>query len=744
MFSDLLAKGYRTVPQMADGRPPVGYINWTHSDDDVANWDNRYSDANIGLVCGINGVAAIDIDCNNATVNAGLEKFMRRRWPTLPIRRCNPPRFAVLIKVSEDLAKIGNGRSNVFGLDGDKAKPIQVELIGYNKLITLYGEHRKTGNIYSWDSPKCSPYNVPVHELPVLNLDDIKEIFEVFNHLAEQAPRFELVAKQRLLPIVGVLSEEEEAEFGSDSGTERAFSDAEAVRWLSQMDLSNRENWLKAGFAMHKQFNGSVEGLELWDKYSQNFDGYEEGCCADAWPSMNSSGPVGIESVAKEVKAEIKKKYDDKLVEFTDNLVYINVGQQVADTRDSSAEALLTLADFRVKMAGVKLKSLNNKGEPVFKPATQMWLESPDRVDAHGTTFIPNKERLVTMSDNSRRKQYWNTYIHPEHTLLDEHQIDMNKVRIMTNHIARIFNGEEGDAEWILDWLADMLQRPEVRPTVTPLHINTTTRTGRGWITNFIELMVGKENTGSVELNVINNPGAKNGYMAGTLAVFSHEVREKGKDKYALSDKLKSLLTEKRMDVDVKYGEQGQRNVYARFFLMSNHKDPLVINDDDARINVFNSSAGRMPPAYFQKLYSMLDDPGFAASCYSWLMYRKYDTSGMNIVRYNKAREALISSSRSLVAKAFFSMRDIIGNRPFTIQMLEGYVEDYIQDYGVGGQRQDISTSNELPFLVEENTNSGIVNNLPHGTIRGLHWFGDEPPADTSSLEEAKQLLNRM
>ena len=67
------------------------------------------------------------------------------------------------------------------------------------------------------------------------------------------------------------------------------------------------------------------------------------------------------------------------------------------------------------------------------------------------------------------------------------------------------------------------------------------------------------------------------------------EVYEAGN--WDLANKLKPLITERTVSVNVKYGPQMEIENYARFLMFSNHTAPLDLEAGDRRYFVFDSKA---------------------------------------------------------------------------------------------------------------------------------------------------------
>lgn len=88
---------------------------------------------------------------------------------------------------------------------------------------------------------------------------------------------------------------------GIDIKAARAMLDHLPFQWLDVYT-----DWLRAGMALHHEFNGAPEALELWDEWSQrNPQKYEEGACLARWPGFGRPGKdeVTVRTLLRDARA---------------------------------------------------------------------------------------------------------------------------------------------------------------------------------------------------------------------------------------------------------------------------------------------------------------------------------------------------------------------------------------------------------------------------------------------------------
>ena len=739
MFVELFKNGYVAIPQQVGGDTPgkaiVTYKDKFFDDDDATKWDDAHSDANVALVTGAGDYQpmAIDFDCTNRAISNKAMHAIRKRWPNIPVRRCNDPKFVVLFRPADDMQSIKNGHSDVYHGRGGIVQ--QVELAGWNSLITIYGQHRKPPyNDYSWGRGGRNPLSMSVWELPELTKEDVDWIFEMFNRNAHKVSDWEQKGHQNFTFHMAQGTHGDP--FADAPALGQQFTMAEVDDFMSVYNGDTREVWLKGGMCLHEVYRGGPEGLMKWINWSRQYANFEEGACESAWPELKLGGGVTPATVQKEVVKKVKDEAEGMLAEMTENLVLITEGQRVGDIRRASAESITTVPESRTYYSNKRVETITDKGEIKKTGVFNTWLTSEARRTVHSTAFVPVRDRIISNIADGHHEEYWNMYVSPEHVELDT--LDQRHLKIFMDHIHYVFDGP-GDAEWMLAWLADMVQNPTERPTITPLHINPNQRTGRGWVTNMITALVGGMNVGQTDLDEISSSSAKDGYLDNNLAVFIHEIKPiSANNLHAQYDALKSVLTEKNLNLDIKYGASGMRKIYARFFMMSNHKNCLPLGDGDGRINVMDSYALPKEKEYYDVLYHALEhEKGFMDTVFTYLLRRKYNKSTMTTPRHTEAKTRMVNAARSQVARGLFRVKQALGPLPFTDKMLTNAIENYLESVNAPADKLG---SGELYHLMIQEVHPDLEFRLTNGKVCHVKTFAEYDLADEETFEEQLKL----
>lgn len=184
----------------------------------------------------------------------------------------------------------------------------------------------------------------------------------------------------------------------------------------------------------------------------------------------------------------------------------------------------------------------------------------------------------------------------------------MAKSKPFFDHVRYLFP-IDAEYKWILQWIAHGIQNPADRCQVTPLHISIPHGTGRGSLTNMLILLYGSWNCATA--NILDLSRATNDFngqfLNEKLLVFIHEVQQR-KGRYEIDSDMRSILSDRYLDINNKYGTRGSERVFVNFMMFSNHPDALVLTELDRRINVLTGPEHIMPSEYYDNLIKYIED----------------------------------------------------------------------------------------------------------------------------------------
>jgi len=173
-----------------------------------------------------------------------------------------------------------------------------------------------------------------------------------------------------------------------------------------------------------------------------------------------------------------------------------------------------------------------------------------------------------------------------------------------------ICDGSQEVYAYIMKWIAQIIQQPATK-LETALVILGDTRTGKTTFTNVISHLLGRYAVPNVS-DIAHILGLFNDVFENKRFVVVNEVESVHRSRRMCFDKLKTIISDKTVSYNRKYGKTGQGDNTAHFVFVSNNPIPIPIEPGDARFCVVRVSSERKEDHdYFADLNSKFDVPFF-------------------------------------------------------------------------------------------------------------------------------------
>lgn len=354
----LVRNGYRVIPIPNKRKGPVeeDWESLVATEELVRRWAEgfrrdkdgsfvTYRDGNIGVLT--SSTPAVDLDILDEAfareMQAEVQKIVDAALP-LPVRIGKAPKRLLLFYSSEPFHKVDSG----FFMSPDGVKH-KVEVLGHGQQFVGFGIHPDTGREFNWITDE-NPLNTPVDELPTLTRQQALRIVERFRELAEKRGwRRVPSAFKGSFDEAGAVSAEDT---GIDMRPKLRISAEEVKEALDLLEGSDDyDTWVRVGMGLHHQFDGSDEGFELWDEWSQKAPNYDEKALRYRWNESfkqmrdGGHGPITVAFVVKHAN-EKRRQIEEQA--FTD------LQKEVADVLDLST----LVGPVAKKIANTELSTL--------------------------------------------------------------------------------------------------------------------------------------------------------------------------------------------------------------------------------------------------------------------------------------------------------------------------------------------------------------------------------------------------
>lgn len=252
--------------------------------------------AGIGVKTGVGTfpLCAVDIDVLDAGLASKFADHCQNKFGMTVERVGQAPKTMLVYRASE----AGWSKATSAWFEDKDGVRQRLEILGKGQQFVAYHIHPDTKKPYVWVDMLGGLEYTPAADLPVLTADDVKELVSDFEAMAKDAG---LIEDGR---ATGKVEVKRRAVEDSDDFTNGIVSDyplSKAKEDLSVLDASDYEFWISMGMALHRQFGGSEEALEVfddWSKTADNYSGYED--VESHWRSFNPiAGGITALSIAK-------------------------------------------------------------------------------------------------------------------------------------------------------------------------------------------------------------------------------------------------------------------------------------------------------------------------------------------------------------------------------------------------------------------------------------------------------------
>ncbi len=275
-----------------------------------------------------------------------------------------------------------------------------------------------------------------------------------------------------------------------------------------------------------------------------------------------------------------------------------------------------TIREFRDRMSHESdvLVGYTKTMDEKIKPVADVWLKSSKaNLCTKGITFYPTDERYY--------KGKLNSYFGLGATPVAYEFTDIGAYLLHLELI--ICNADKTCYEYLLNWLAHMVQKPMEKPEVA-IVLKAGQGTGKGTFVDPVGKIIGAHFVHLTEQSQV--VGRFNSLLENKVLIFADEFFA-GSKKH--TDQLKGMITEKTAKIERKGVDSIMVPSFSRLIMASNHENIVSIEKDERRYLYLEVSEERKQDHdYFEALRRVIDDPKFTGQLLQFLLER--DISSFN------------------------------------------------------------------------------------------------------------------
>jgi hypothetical protein len=338
------------------------------------------------------------------------------------------------------------------------------------------------------------------------------------------------------------------------------------------------------------------------------------------------------------------------LKEMHERLVFIGSSGGVADLITGRIRKKEHAMDEYAASHHTYTETLQTKMREKTGPALKFWIASKTRTTVEVVAWVPGSPQICQPPEGPGPAfNTWrglNPMAYPEDW--------QERVKPFLEHIEFLVP-IKGERERFLQWLAHIVQHPEVLPHTSYLMITPTTGVGRNLLASILVRALRGFVAAGVSLpELLDNNFT--GRLSKKLLVIVDEAREgSGERRYQRQVRLTSLITEEHRHINPKYGHQSIEKNCGRWLKFSNYADAIPFDESDRRVIVVSNPTVRKEDAYYERLYGLLNDRAFIGSVRRWMetkditSFRPGEHASMNETKLRVLNEMMSETERAVV-----------------------------------------------------------------------------------------------
>lgn len=249
-----------------------------------------------------------------------------------------------------------------------------------------------------------------------------------------------------------------------------------------------------------------------------------------------------------------------------------------------------------------ELQTTDKGSKSVTKSAPREWLKWRQRTEVERAVYAPGRPQFTEGMLNT-----WTGWG------CDPKRGDVGPWRQLLDHI---FRGNAAARKWFEQWCAYPIQHPGTKLYTAPVIWGRTHGTGKSFIGYSLFKIYGNN---AVEIKDADLHASFNGWAENRQFVMGDEIT--GGDKRGSSDRLKSIITQQKVSLNIKYQPTYELVDCINYYFTSNHADSFFIEDKDRRYFVWEFKGSPLPLTWYRDYETWIGSPGQVGPGASALFY---------------------------------------------------------------------------------------------------------------------------
>jgi hypothetical protein len=274
---------------------------------------------------------------------------------------------------------------------------------------------------------------------------------------------------------------------------------------------------------------------------------------------------------------------------------------------------------------------VDSKGNPRLVSAAKLWFESPSRPAVERLTYRPGAPYIT----NANELNLWRGLG------CDPHKGDTQPWEKL---LARLLP-EDREREWVEDWFAAPLQKPGLKLKTAVVLWSLQRQIGKTLLGSTVGRMHGAQNYSAIEQKDLDSPF--NEWLVQKTFILGNEICG-AKDSRALTDTLKTIITDESVRVNRKFQPTYTLPNVANFLFTSNRQNAIFVDSHEVRYAIFECKAGPLPLQFYKNFVRWRNEEGGLSAILYRLQHRnlsRFEPNGG--APETEARKAMVEAGGS-------------------------------------------------------------------------------------------------
>ena len=257
-----------------------------------------------------------------------------------------------------------------------------------------------------------------------------------------------------------------------------------------------------------------------------------------------------------------------------------------------------------------------------------MWKKSTKIRMIDKFEFNPSPDR----KDNQQRVNLFTGFKYD--ITSNDGKYDIEKIKPFIKHVENICSGEEAVSNYILNWMAWLIQFPHKKTAVTIVFYSFIEGNGKNIIFDILHKIFGKyylklKNTTEFAKNF-------NSHQQNKILAVCDEINARARD---LADELKDVITRDELSIEYKGKEVYSINDYMNIILTTNNENVIRVPTSDRRFMIVGCREKKLSDVIIKKLLEIKENDDLLRQLYNFLKTRdlsNYDPRKIVITAYKR------------------------------------------------------------------------------------------------------------